>query len=166
MIKVWAVSQLPRLVDERAVAKETARVTERNRRLLGRPAALLPHASKRPTAARPAAAAVLLHWIRAVTGFYGVAVDDFGVSFADGRVTCLLVRSAAYVEASGCFIHIRTWHSNHFHAKATAAAMLSSWTLTCTPLLRAGELLHAAAAGGERDPCGRLRWGQSGRRVR
>ena len=86
--------QLPRLVDEHAVTKEVARVTERNRRLLGRPAASLPHAG--PAAARPAAAAALLQWIRAVAGFYGVAVDDLGASFADGRVMCLLVCSAAW----------------------------------------------------------------------
>jgi len=79
-------------VDEHAVTKEVARVTERNRRLLGRPAGSVPHTTSRPATAQPAAAAVLLQWIRAVAGFYGVAVDDLGASFADGRVMCLLVR--------------------------------------------------------------------------
>ena len=84
--------QLPRLVDEHAVTKEVARVTERNRRLLGCPPALLPRMGSRPAAGEPPAAAVLLQWIQAVASFYGVAVDDLGASFADGRVMCLLVR--------------------------------------------------------------------------
>ncbi len=82
-------------MDEHAVTKEVARVTERNRRLLGRPAAAPPLVSSRPAAVRPPAATVLLPWIRAVAGFYGVAVDELGASFADGRVMCLLVRCSA-----------------------------------------------------------------------
>jgi uncharacterized membrane protein YidH (DUF202 family) len=79
------------LVDEPAVAKEAARVIERNRRLLGRCPAVSLRAGERPTPQRQAAAAVLLQWVRTVAGFFGVAVDDFGASFADGRVMCLLV---------------------------------------------------------------------------
>ena len=89
----WCVlQQLPRLVDERAVAKEVARVIEQNRRLLGRSAASVLHVADPPAAARPPAAAVLLQWVRAVAAFYGIAVDDFGAAFADGRIMCLLVR--------------------------------------------------------------------------
>ena len=86
------MAQLPRLVDERAVAKEVARVTEHNKRLLGSCPATSLRAGERPAAQHPAAAAVLLQWVRAVAAFFGVAVDDFGLSFADGRVMCLLVR--------------------------------------------------------------------------
>ena len=84
--------QLPRLVDECVVAKEVARVAERNRRLLGRCPATTLRDGQRLTAQQPAAAAVLLQWVQAVAAFFGVVIDDFGVSFADGRVMCLLVR--------------------------------------------------------------------------
>ena len=100
------MAQLPRLVDERAVAKEVARVTERNRRLLGRPSGSVLPGCQLSTGARPAAAAVLLRWVQAVASFYGAVVDDFGASFADGRVMCFLVRWSIMRLACWCLAQV------------------------------------------------------------
>jgi hypothetical protein len=99
---LWHVAvhlQLPQLVRAQALKSEVLRILARNRL---RAQARDQHAAPLHVYLNDETINLLMEWVQAVCGGYGVRVHNFTSSFADGRALCLLVGGPARWAAGCC----------------------------------------------------------------